>query len=162
MRVYLSGGIEYCPDQGRKWRADLAPMLRELGHEPYDPADDEKKTLDDEEVGQFRAWKASDLPRFQRTVRKIIHFDLDRIEQHTDYIICFWDEGATKGAGTHGELTIALRRRIPVYLVLGLPREKVSGWILGCATEVFEDFDSLKEFLRERYAPQLTGQDRTR
>jgi hypothetical protein len=162
MRVYLSGGIEYCPDHGRKWRADLAPALRELGHEPYDPAEDEKKTLDDDEVGQFRDWKVTDLPRFQRTVRKIIHFDLDRIEQHTDYIICYWDEGATKGAGTHGELTIALRRGIPVYLVLGLPRERVSGWILGCATEVFADFDALKDFLREKYAPQLTGQGRTR
>ena len=162
MRVYLAGGIEYCPDHGRKWRADLTPALRELGHDPYDPAEDEQKTLDEDEVGQFRRWKASDLPRFQRAVRKIIHFDLDRLEQETDTIVCYWDEGATKGAGTHGELTVAFRRGIPVYLVLGMPREKVSGWILGCATEVFEDFDSLKDFLREKHAPQLTAQDSTR
>jgi hypothetical protein len=162
MRVYLAGGIEYCPDHGRKWRADLTPALRELGHDPYDPAEDEQKTLDEDEVGQFRQWKASDLPKFQRAVRKIIHFDLDRLERQTDYIVCFWDEAATKGAGTHGELTIAFRRGIPVYLVLGMPREKVSGWILGCATEVFGDFDSLKDFLREKHAPQLTAQDSTR
>jgi hypothetical protein len=160
MRVYLSGGIEYCPDQGRKWRADLAPALRELGHDPYDPAQDEQKTLDDHEVEQFRQWKGSDLPRFQRAVRKIIHFDLDRLEHHTDYIVCFWDEGATKGAGTHGELTVAFRRGIPVYLVLGMPVDKVSGWILGCATEVFPDFDSLKHFLREKYAMATQDQQR--
>lgn len=152
MRVYLSGGIEYSPDKGRKWRADLAPVLRELGHEFYDPAEDEKKTLDADEIGQFRQWKTTDLPRFQRTIRKIIHFDLDRLEDRTDYIICLWDESATKGAGTHGELTIAVRRGIPVYMVLGMPIEKVSGWILGCSTEVFRDFDSLKNFLRKKYA----------
>ena len=49
-----------------------------------------------------------------------------------------------------------------MYLVLGLPRDKVSGWILGCATEVFEDFGSIKTFLREKYARQLTAQDSTR
>ena len=162
MRVYLSGGIEYSPDGGRKWRADLASTLRELGHEFYDPADDEKKTLDDDEIGRFREWKATDLRRFQGAVRKIIDFDLDRLEQHTDYVICLWDEAATKGAGTHGELTVAFRRGIPVHLVLGMPREKVSGWILGCATEVFDDFESLKDFLRTKFAPQLTGQDSTR
>lgn len=154
MRVYLSGAIEYSPDRGRRWRAELAPVLRELGHEWYDPAEDERKTLDDDEIGRFREWKASDLPRFQRAVRKIIDFDIDRLEQRTDYIICFWDEPATKGAGTQGELTIAFRRKIPVYLVLGMPVEKTSGWMLGCATEVFENFDELTSFLRKKYARQ--------
>jgi hypothetical protein len=152
MRVYLSGGIEYSPDKGRKWRADLAPVLRELGHEFYDPAEDEKKTLDDDEIGQFRQWKTTDLPRFQRTLRKIIDFDIDRIEDRTDYIICYWDESAAKGAGTHGELTVAFRSGIPVFLVLGMPIERISGWVLGCATEVFQHFDSLTDFLREKYA----------
>ena len=162
MRVYLSGGIEYSPDRGRGWRAELAPVLRELGHSIYDPAEDERKNLDDEEVRHFRAWKMSDLARFQQTIRKIIHYDLDHIEQKTDYIVCYWDEAATKGAGTHGELTLAFRQKIPVYLVLGLPRDKVSGWILGCATEVFEDFGGIKNFLRAKYARQLTAQDSTR
>ena len=157
MRAYLSGGIEYSPDPGRAWRADLAPVLRELGHEWYDPAEDERKNLADDEVGHFRAWKSSDLPRFQNTVRKIIRYDLDLIEQQTDYVICLWDDSAAKGAGTHAELTIAFRRQIPVYLVAGMPIEKVSGWILGCATEVFTDFDGLKTFLRRTYARSLVA-----
>ncbi len=36
-------------------------------------------------------------------------------------------------------------------LVLGMPQEKVSGWILGCATEVFDNFVELKAFLRLKY-----------
>jgi hypothetical protein len=155
MRVYLGGAIEYSPDKGRGWRSELTPMLREIGHEWYDPAEDERKNLEEEEIANFREWKANDFPRFQRAIRKIIQYDLDRIEHHTDYIICFWDEHAGKGAGTQGELTIAHRREIPVYLVLGMPRERVSGWLLGCATEVFDDFESLKKFLRAKYAAQM-------
>lgn len=158
MRAYLCGAIEYSPDHGRAWRAQLAPLFREIGHEWYDPAEDEQKCLSDEEVANFRGWKASDLPRFQETVRKIIHFDLDIIEEQTDYIVAYWDEHATKGAGSQGELTFAFRNGIPVYLVMGMPREKISGWLLGCATATFEDFESLKAFLREKYASRLVGQ----
>jgi len=152
MLAYLSGSIEYSPDYGKSWRAQLTPFLRELGHDIYDPALDEKKNLDDSEVREFRYWKVTDLPRFQRTIRKIIAWDLDWIEHKSDYIVCFWDEAAARGAGTQGELTLAHRHGIPVYLVLGMPFEKVSGWILGCATHVFNEFADLKSFLAEEYA----------
>ncbi len=152
MLAYLSGSIEYSPDFGKSWRAEITPFLRRLGHDVYDPAADEKKNLGDDEVANFRSWKTSDLPRFQRTIQKIIAWDLDWIETRADYIICYWDEAATRGAGTHGELTFAHRMHIPVYLVLGLPLERVSGWILGCASEVFTSFDELRAFLTEAYA----------
>jgi hypothetical protein len=67
-------------------------------------------------------------------------------------VICFFDEAASRGAGTQGELTLAHRAGVPVYLVLGVPIERVSGWILGCATEVFFDFEQLKSFLAIQYA----------
>jgi len=51
MLAYLSGPIEYAEDGGRLWRRKLAPYLREqLGHRVYDPAEDEKKNLSDEEA----------------------------------------------------------------------------------------------------------------
>ncbi len=155
MLAYLSGSIEYSPDYGKSWRAQLTPFLRDLGHDVYDPALDEKKNLDDREVREFRYWKITDRPRFQDTIRKIIAWDLDWIEQKSDYVVCFWDEAAARGAGTQGELTMAHRRGIPVYLVVGMPMEKVSGWILGCATEVFENFEELKGFLRTKHATTL-------
>ena len=148
MLAYLSGSIEYSPDYGKSWRAEITPFLRELGHNVYDPALDERKNLDADEVHAFREWKTTHLPRFQKTIRKIIVWDLDWIEHKSDYVICYWDDAAARGAGTQGELTYAHRLDIPVYLVLGMPLEKVSGWILGCATEVFTNFDQLKVFLK--------------
>ncbi len=152
MRAYLSGSIEYSSDFGVSWRAELTPYLQSLGHEVYDPAADVRKNLSDEEVRDFRQWKTTDLARFQATVRKIIAWDLDWIERRTDYVICFFDPAAQRGAGTQGELTFAHRAGIPVYLVLGMPQEQVSGWILGCATQVFSDFQQLRAFLTGEFA----------
>jgi len=156
MRAYLSGSIEYSPDRGKAWRASLTPFLRSLGHEVYDPAEDERKNLSDEERRDFRGWKHTNLPRFQQVIRKIIAYDLDWIEHHTDYVVAYWDGYATRGAGSQAELSFAHRHGIPVYLVSAMPIAAVSGWILGCATEVFMSFESLKEFLQRRYA---TGEE---
>jgi hypothetical protein len=155
MLVYLCGAIEYSPDHGKTWRAEITPFLKSLGHEVYDPALDEKKTLNDEEVRDFRKWKGTDLSRFQGTVRKIIDYDLDWIERKCDYIVAYWDEYAGRGAGSQGELTIAYRRGVPIYFVSAVPVEQVSGWILGCATEVFRDFDSLRRHLTTKYATDV-------
>ncbi len=153
MRAYLSGAIEYAPDHGRPWRAALMPFLKSLGHDFYDPAHDEKKNLTDEERANFRAWKTADLPRFQQTIRKIIAWDLEWVSERSDCVICFWDEHAGKGAGTQGELTLAHHLGIPVYLVAGMPIERISGWILGCSTEIFLSFEELQSFLAAQRPP---------
>ncbi len=155
MLFYLAGSIEYSPDFGKSWRAQITPALTALGHEIYDPAEDEQKNLSDTEVREFRSWKTSDLERFQHTVRKIIAYDLDVIEHRCDGIVCYWDEHAGRGAGTQGELTFAHRLGIPVYLICGMPVEQVSGWLLGCATEVFTSFEKFHEFAGSRLRQAL-------
>jgi hypothetical protein len=147
MLFYLAGSIEYSPDLGKVWRAQITPVLEGMGHDVYNPAEDELKNLSEVEAHEFRSWKKNDLPRFRRTVQKIIAYDLDLIEHRCDAIICYWDEHAGRGAGTQGELTFAHRLGIPVYLVCGMPAEQISGWLLGCATEVFASFEELHEFL---------------
>lgn len=155
MLAYLSGGIEFATDKGKGWRQELRPFLEQtLRHQVYDPAADEKKNLTDEEAAHFRAWKTADPERFRQTVRKIIHWDLDLIEQQADYVICYWEREATRGAGTQGELTTAYRKGIPVYLVTDLSPSEISGWILGCAEHIFRSFEELKAFLLETYAPE--------
>jgi len=138
MLAYLCGPIEFAVDGGRLWRQKLAPFLRnDLGHRVYDPAEDEKKNLTDEEVAHFREWKTTDLDRFRRVVRKIIQFDLELIENRADYVICHWDGTGTQSGGTPAELTAAYRKGIPVYLVSDLPVDQISGWMLACAEHVF-------------------------
>ena len=152
MLFYLAGSIEYSPDFGKAWRAEITPFLKALGYQVYDPAEDEMKNLSEVEVREFRSWKKSDLARFQETVRKIIAYDLDLIERHADAVLCYWDEHAGRGAGTQGELTFAHRIGIPVYLVCGIPIEQMSGWLLGCATEVFTCLEDFRAFATNYHA----------
>jgi len=152
MLGYLSGPIEFATAGGKLWRRKLIPFLRDqLGHRVYDPAEDEKKNLTDEEAAHFREWKSADLDRYRRVVRKIIQFDLDLIERQADYLICYWDASATQTGGTPAELTAAFRKGIPVYLVTEAPPEQVSGWMLACADQIFGSIDELKKFLLARY-----------
>ncbi len=151
-RVYLSGAIEHASDGGTGWRRQLASFLeQELGHEAYDPAADEKKDLTEEELAHFRRWKLEEPARFREVVRKIIAWDLDRIQERTDYVVAFWDDSSGRGGGTAAEITLAYRLGRPVYLVLGMPRDAASGWILAAATEVFKDFNDLRTFLLDKY-----------
>lgn len=152
MFCYLCGSIEFSPDKGKTWRREIRLFLEEtLRHRVYDPAEDEKKNLTEEEVAHFRSWKQTDLQHFRQTVRKIINFDLDLIQHQADYVICYWDAHATRGAGTAAELTLAYRKGIPVYLVTELPLAEVSGWVLACADRIFVSLDELKAFLVDTY-----------
>jgi len=147
LRIYLSGAIEHSSDGGRAWRRRLASQLERLGHDVYDPASDEKKDLDPEELRDFRRWKLEDPERFRRTVRKIVAWDLAKIERESDALVAFWDDAAARGGGTAAEITLAYRLGKPVYLVLGMPRNESSGWVLACAERAFENFAELEQFL---------------
>lgn len=151
MFFYLAGAIEYSPDRGKTWRAEIAPFLQSLGHAVYDPAKDETKNLTEIEVREFRSWKKTDLPRFLETVRKIIAFDLDLIETRVDAILCYWDQYAGRGAGTQGELTFAHRIGVPVYLICGIPVEQVSGWLLGCSSQIFTSVEEFRVFAQSKF-----------
>ncbi|MEE2877091.1 MAG: hypothetical protein VX822_04880 [Candidatus Neomarinimicrobiota bacterium] len=152
MRAYLSGGMENAPELGRAWREELTTWLSDaLGHSVFNPVEVQHKVLTDDEFDNFRDWRFDERDRFKTTVRKFIEGDLHAIETEIDYIICFWDSSVLKGGGTHGEVTTAYRLGIPVYLVIDIPFEDVSSWILGCSTREFDNFHSLKLFLLEKY-----------
>jgi nucleoside 2-deoxyribosyltransferase len=151
--AYLSGAIENAPDGGRGWSLEIARFLRdEIGHDVYNPAEDVRKCLTEEEVSGFRQWKTDDPVRFRETVRKIIAWDLEWVESRADYVVARWDAAAARGGGTASEITLAFRLGKPVYLLLGVPRAEASGWVLAAATEVFDSAEDMMRFFRGRCA----------
>ena len=84
--------------------------------------------------------------RFKKYMRRIINYDIKLVERQVDYVIAYWTEETAKGAGTHSELTTAYRRNIPVYTVAIIDPP---GWVEGCSTHVFDEWDDLFEFLNE-------------
>ena len=150
--AYLAGAIEYAPDAGAQWREEIELFLREeLHHEVYNPSREERNVLSPDEARYFRSWKSTDLPRFRKVVHRIIDTDLSMLIDKVDYVVCLWDEHVLGGGGTHGELTISFRHGIPVYMVTPIDITRISSWIIGCTTEIFPDFQSLKEFLKISY-----------
>jgi hypothetical protein len=159
MLVYLCGATDFAEDGGQLWRRKLAPFLRDqLGHRVYDPSEDYKKNLTEEEIANFRAWQTTDLDRFRRVVRRIIAFDLDLIENKADYLISYSDSPAVQSGGSPAALTAAHRKGIPVYLVTPLPVERIDGWVLACSDQVFSSIESLKEFLVSRFSREKQTQ----
>ncbi|MCF7804921.1 MAG: hypothetical protein K9N46_03760 [Candidatus Marinimicrobia bacterium] len=152
MKAYLAGAIEHAPDNGVRWRRHLTNFLSDhLDHSVYDPTSEEISILTPEESENFRQYKEDNLLEFQRIVRKLIAHDLSTLTGQIDYVICFWDEHVKNGGGTQGELTVAYHYNIPVYLVAGMPVTEISGWILGCVTELFPSFDHLENYLIETF-----------
>jgi hypothetical protein len=80
-------------------------------------------------------------------VEQLVDLDCREIAERSDYVICYWDQGAVRGAGTKGELTMARFFGKPVYAVTTIPFEDIPGWVLGCIEATFADFDSLKRYL---------------
>jgi hypothetical protein len=159
MLAYLCGPIDFSQQSGTLWRRKLAPYLRDrLGHRVYDPMEDARKVLSEEEIANFRVWQRTDLDRFRRAARKLIAFDIELLENRADYVVCYWDSDTAASGATPAGLTAAYRKGIPVYLVTSFPVEDIDGWMLGCSDQVFSSIEDLKEFLAARFSREKQTQ----
>jgi hypothetical protein len=135
-RVYLSGGMEYADDEGRDWRAQLQQWLEsELDCTVFNPNQD------------FRALKQDDEIRYREIVGHLVDLDCREIAERSDFVICYWDQAAMRGAGTKGEVTMARFFGKPVYMVTAIEFREIPGWVIGCTQQIFPDFESLRRFL---------------
>jgi hypothetical protein len=149
MRVYLSGGMEYADGEGVNWRKEMQEWLETtLNHSVFNPNVESDMFFNTRYPNiDFRLIKRTNLVLYQEIVRHLVDIDCKEIANHSDYLICYWDEGAAKGAGTKGELTMAKYFGKPVYLITSFPLHDIPGWVLGCTTKIFLNFDELKQFL---------------
>ena len=157
--TYLAGGIEKTSDFGTTWRNRITPFLVAQGIKVLDPCKLEADkltgfdTTEDlpEGIDHWHQLKNSKDPimlkRFKEYMDAIIKFDLSIIVAEADFLIVYWDEATSKGAGTHGEITLMKFYGRPVYCVATC---ELPAWIVGCCTEVFENFDDLKAYLIDK------------
>ena len=149
--VYLSGGMEYAEGDGKQWRQDLQEWIeRRLNHRVFNPnVESDRFFAQHYPELDFRKLKIENTKLYADIVRHLVDIDCSEIAHHSDYVVCYWDESAARGAGTKGELTMAKFFHKPVYLVTTFPLHDLPGWILGCVTESFMTFDELKERLAQ-------------
>jgi hypothetical protein len=153
--VYLSGGMEYAEDEGQSWRSEMQRWLeRSFGHSVFNPNERSDKFLRDQlPETDFRILKQTNLTEYISLVEQLVRIDCEEIALRSDYVVCYYDQSAQRGAGTKGELTIAKYFGKPVYLVCGMPVMDIPGWVLACATKIFSSFEELKLHLTQTYQP---------
>ena len=148
-RAYLSGGMEYAADEGRDWRSTLQQWLEhDLHCEVFNPNRESDRLFRTHHRNiDFRQLKTNDLREYSDIAAELVELDCKEIAERSDFVICYWDDAAMRGAGTKGELTMARYFRKPVYMVTTMPHHEIPGWILGCVTRMFSSFEELKTFL---------------
>ena len=153
LRAYLSGGMEFAKGEGIDWRMEMDGWIREnLHHTVYNPNVESVAFLSKKlPGGRFRELKNENIEKYVDVVRNLIDMDSREIAERTDYVICYWDESAQRGAGTMGEVTMARFTGKPVYMVTSMKLQDIPGWVLGCTQKVFSSFDALRLFLAEEY-----------
>lgn len=153
LRVYLSGGMEYSPNEGEEWRSQMHRWLEEeLGHNVFNPNVESRNFFSKAYPGiDFRALKRENVDAYRQIICQLVMIDCGEIATRSDYVICYWDEGAALGAGTKGELTIARYFGKPVYLITSIPPEELPGWVLGCTSHHFVSFVAAKSFILQTY-----------
>ena len=144
--------MEHAKNGGADWRKEITSWLIEnLNHSVIDPVVESKKLIKNYKEEEFRSWKQTNPEKYVEIMRRAIIKDLDAVVNKADYIICLWDENVFKGAGTHSEVTFAYYNDKPIYLINKLGINDLSGWVMSCATEIVNDFESLKILLNNRY-----------
>ena len=152
MLAFLCGGMEFSPDGGLEWRERARLWIEEnLHHRVFDPTVEARRIMSAEEFENFQGWKNNDIDRYRRLMRFIIRHDLEVIATQAYYVVCYWDDAAARGGGSHSELTMAHHKGLPVYLVTEMPVEDISGWVLGCADRIFPNFEQLESLLASTY-----------
>jgi len=152
MKAYLSGAMEYEPDEGKSWRAEIELWLdQELGHTVFNPVSETEKLVGQTAASDYRKWKQTNIERYRNFIRQFVDQDIDAVINKCDYLICQWNEAARRGGGTHGEMTMAHYHGKPVYMVCEIPLENVSGWILACASQIFTSMEDLKTHIFKKY-----------
>ncbi len=154
LTAYLSGGMEYADNYGADWRSDMEGWLRNnLAHSCFNPVRESERFLGSRYPDiDFRRSKSEDFEKHRQIARDIVRLDSREIIMRSDYVICFYDDSAQRGAGTKGELTIAALMGKPVYLIRGMDIADIPSWVIGCADRIFDDFAGLKLFLSREYS----------
>ncbi len=152
MIAYLSGAMEYADDEGEGWRKNITEWLTlNLDHSVINPVEESRLIISNTDSHDYRNWKETDLVRYKNFINKFVIRDIEAVTKEANYIICLWNKEVFKGAGTHGEVTLAFEHSIPVYVVNQIPLTNLSGWIIACSTEIFENFEELKLFLLSKF-----------
>jgi hypothetical protein len=149
--VYLAGPMEFCPDDGVKWRNYVTPILKEdyqvniidPCNKPTDRAQEGPETK--EQINKLRQAKNYDaITEFYKEIRNV---DL-RFCDFASFAIVHLDFNIPM-MGTIEELVTLNRSKKPIIVHAKQPKETLPGWLFGMLPHnyFFNSFTEVFNFL---------------
>ena len=153
--TYLVGSIDYSPDCGVGWRAEVRQKLIAAGLgaiKVIDPCQRTEGLPQDvgEEQSKINQYKAEkNWTALQSLMKPIVRADLRCIDC-SDFIIAYIERDIHM-CGSYHEIVCCLSQKKPVMVVVKGGRQNASSWLFGiCDVEtMFDDFDSMVDYLKK-------------
>lgn len=153
MATYLAGGMDINPAEGAHWRDRIKPRLRnQLFLTVYDPYEFSELSTQAYEHGNkpLPEWAKTHYPSYKEWCTLQYLIDVQTIENKIDFMIFYIDNFA--GPGTYGQLTLADRLNLPIYVVIDPSAnwEDQKVWLTGLQNvkKIFKSFDQLISYLK--------------
>jgi len=146
---YLAGGMEKAKHNGKVWRKNITPLLKEQGWTVLNPC---KKEFNVFKYHGLHPTDLGDMPKqyhqdvYRPLFKDIVFYDIELIED-IQAIIVYYDESVNLSSGTTSEMTIGRMLRIPILVVKNVPYSDIPGWTIGCIDECFNTFKECVDFL---------------
>ena len=135
-RAYLAGPIDYCDNDGVKWRRAIGSFLRSRGVVVLDPTEKPISGLDDipseigEEKRKTQAMKdAGNFEEYRKISKKIRNMDL-RMTDIADFLVVYIDQSIPM-CGTWEELFNANRQKKPIIVIVKDGPKGAPLWLHG-------------------------------
>lgn len=148
-KTYLIGPMEYA--DGRAWREDMTPFLKEMGVTVFDPY---KKPFvnapkEDEETHKrmYELMNTGEFDEVAEHFKQVRAFDLSMVDR-SDFIICYINP-KTPTFGTVEELSTSIKMKRPTFIVVEGGKSKTPLWIMGMLPHkyIYNSFEEVKMML---------------
>jgi len=156
--VYLAGAIEFDKkDGGQGWRDAITPDLDKAGIYVQDPCKTEPLATGMnvmEAQDKFNAWISSGhYDKFEQKFEKIVEKDMRMVHKSDFLIVYLFSDIST--TGTIHEMAEAWRKHIPIYLIWGEAKSKLSKWALyltiNSGGRLFDNKKQVVDYIAIRY-----------
>ena len=131
-RVYLAGPMDRCPDNGKTWRVNLTPILKDMGVQVLNPI---MKPIniakEDEDTRKYKLKlkRNQNFDALTSVMKEIRNVDL-RMVDISDFLIVNLDLDIYP-CGTMEEIFLANRQKKPIILRVEQGKENTPDWLFG-------------------------------
>ena len=149
-RCYLSGPMQFTPDNGAGWRNTITPILQDMGIVVINPITKQIEGLQEDvafEIKRKKLRKKQDWVGFTNLMKPVRHADL-RLVDVSDFMLVVLDMGHFP-CGTYEELFCANRQKKPILLCMQQGKQFVPDWLFATIPYqmIFGNMDDLLTYL---------------